>query len=259
MKSSIYQIFSLWVNKISYKEALKIHIERATENTSSFTCFANTHMVVEAYLKSTFAEKLEKSDMILPDGWPVSKAMKIFYGIKQERIAGMDFLFDFLKLSDEKGLRVLIFGSTEEVVSLAKNRIKSDYPKVNWAGHICPPFNEKWDNSDYINQINSSKTNFVLVSLGCPKQEIWMSEHYSEINSTLLGIGAALTVFAGIMPRCPKWLRDNGMEWAFRLLQEPRRLFKRYFISNFIFVFLFLREFILIKLRIKSPSQSKEI
>lgn len=86
-----------------------------------------------------------------------------------------------------------------------------------------------------------------------------MSDHYAEINSTLLGIGAALPVFAGVVRRCPKWLRDNGMEWAFRLFQEPGRLFKRYFISNFVFVFLFLREFILIKTGIKRPSPSKEI
>lgn len=214
-------------------------------------------MVVEAYRKPEYAEDLKNASVIFSDGWPVAKTMSIFYRYKQERIAGMDFILDFLKAGNEKGLTLFLFGSTEDIITPARQRIQNEFPGINVSGHICPPFDENWDNAAYIEKINDSNPHVVLVALGCPKQEMWMSRHYKEINSMLLGIGAALPVFAGVMTRCPQWLRDNGMEWAFRLLQEPRRLFKRYFISNFIFIYLFMKELFLIKLGIKTIPNNK--
>jgi N-acetylglucosaminyldiphosphoundecaprenol N-acetyl-beta-D-mannosaminyltransferase len=254
-----YKIFSLSVNRISYKDALGYLIEKAVNRTAHFfVCFANTHMVVEAYQQKEFAKDLEKASVIFPDGWPVAKAMNVFYGFKQERIAGMDFLTDFLKAGNERALRIFLFGSTENVIALVRDRIQKNFSNLTVAGHICPSFEDDWDHDAYIEKINEANPNFVLVALGCPKQEKWMAKHFKDVNSLLLGIGAALLVFAGVMPRCPKWLRDNGLEWAYRLVQEPRRLFMRYFTSNFIFVFLFVREFLLIKLGIKRKQNVKE-
>lgn len=247
-----YHIVSLCVNRIAYKEAIDDLIAKATDHTPGFfVCFANTHMVIEAYRSPDFAETLRSATRILPDGWPVAKSMQFFYGFRQERIAGMDLLPDLLKLSNERKLRLFIFGSTEDVVLKAKERVTNDFPQIEFAGHICPSFNDDWDNQSFIRQINESNPHIVLVALGCPKQEKWMAAHSKEINAALLGIGAALPVFAGVMSRCPKWLRDNGFEWLYRLFQEPRRLFHRYFISNFYFVALFTKELLLLKLGIK--------
>ena len=134
------------------------------------------------------------------------------------------------------------------MLQMAIRKIGINYPNINLVGSISPPFKSDWNDDEYIKQINDADSNIVLVALGCPKQEMWMSKNHLHVRAAMLGLGAALPVFAGLMPRCPKWLRDNGFEWAYRLFQEPRRLFMRYFRSNFLFVYLFLVKFIKAKM-----------
>ena len=113
-------------------------------------------------------------------------------------------------------------------------------------GAIAPPFRPLAEEelSTHIGQINRSGAHLVLVSLGCPKQEKWMSAHSGKINAVLLGVGGAFAVTAGLQKRSPVWMQKLGLEWLHRLLQEPSRLFKRYFITNTKFIFLLLKEII---------------
>ena len=189
-----------------------------------------------------FAKDVNNSTFVFADGAPIAKSFYFLYGEKQERIAGMDFLYSFIEKCNHDKLKIAFLGSTEEVLNKTSQRIKNEFPNIKITNLISPPFGKKWENDRYIRELNFTETNAVFVALGCPKQEKWMSANHQRINSVLLGIGGALPVFAGEVKRCPRWMRDNSLEWLYRLIKEPRRMFKRYLYTNSKFLFIIARE-----------------
>jgi N-acetylglucosaminyldiphosphoundecaprenol N-acetyl-beta-D-mannosaminyltransferase len=139
---------------------------------------------------------------------------------------------------------VFLYGSTPKVLEKIKDRIRSRYPGAIIAGAISPPFRElnETEIKEHIQQINESEAHYVLVALGCPKQEKWMATNYNSINAVLLGLGGAFPVAAGLQKRSPAWMQKLSLEWMYRLIQEPRRLFKRYFYTNTLFLWLLAKE-----------------
>jgi len=122
-------------------------------------------------------------------------------------------------------------------------KIETTYPGVQVAGAISPPFRplSQEELNDHIDQINRSGANFVLVALGCPKQETWMALHSEKLHAVLLGLGGAFPVTAGLQKRAPVWMQRAALEWLHRLLQEPGRLFKRYLYTNLYFIVLLVK------------------
>lgn len=240
------KLISLDLSIISYENALKEILELAHMHTPSYACFANVHMVVEAHDNPIFAEKVNKANFVFTDGKPLCVALKLKQNIIQERIAGMDFMPDilekanneFLRKNSNEKLNVFLYGSTEAVLEKISEKIKEKYSQINVCGSISPPFREILEDEKkaYINQINSSNTHLVFVALGCPKQEIWMSENSKQINAVLLGVGGAFPVFAQMQKRAPQIMQKLALEWVFRLFQEPKRLFRRYFYTNLKFL-----------------------
>lgn len=238
-----FHIFSLEIAHLTFEQSLQLVLERVHAKKSSFICFANVHMVVEAYRDPSFREQLKKADFILADGKPVADACSRIYGIRQERISGMDFLPGILETANENNLSVFVYGSTKEVIEKAEQRIKNEFSGVKLAGSLSPPLitQTELEATNDLEQIRLSGAQLILVSLGCPKQEMWMARHSEKINGVMLGIGGALPVFAGIRKRAPRWMQDRSLEWFFRLLQQPGRLFKRYAFTNSYFIYLVIR------------------
>ena len=237
---------SLDLSVLSYQQALNKVIELGKSRTPSYACFSNVHMTIEAHQSQEFQHMVNQSTFAFADGMPLVFALRLIYGIRQDRIAGMDFTASILKGCEEKGLSVFLYGSTPETLEAFQAQIKKNYSQLRLAGMISPPFralNEDETNS-MIAEINNAGTHIVLVGLGCPKQEIWMAKNSTSINSCLLGVGGAFGIYAGTAKRAPEWMRNVGLEWAFRWLQEPRRLFKRYLVTNSQFIYLFLKQFI---------------
>jgi len=230
------RILNIHISHITYDLAVSAVLEKAIHNKNSFYCFANAHMAVESLTNEELARGLEHADKVLADGYPIAKSMKLVHNVNQERIAGMDFLPSILKKCNEYSLRIFLLGSTEEILEATKSKISREFPHLIIAGSISPPFNKKLPDESYIEIINQSKTNIVFVALGCPKQEIWMANNYKLISAPLLGIGGAIPVFAGVLKRAPLFVQRIGFEWLFRLMQEPRRLWKRYFYTNTVFI-----------------------
>jgi N-acetylglucosaminyldiphosphoundecaprenol N-acetyl-beta-D-mannosaminyltransferase len=201
-------------------------------------------MTVEGHQDKSFSEKVNNADLVLADGKPIASACKILYHKKQERISGMDFTPAILKKINEAKLSVFIYGSTDEVIEAMKKKFASHYPGIRFVGAESPPFRKLNDEEirKDVDTINRSGAHLVLVSLGCPKQEKWMAEHYQKINAVLLGIGGALPVAAGIQKRAPMWMQNAALEWFYRLIQQPKRLFGRYLYTNSYFLFLLSRE-----------------
>ncbi len=240
------RIISLNVDTISLEESLSKVLDWGMTYTPSYVCFANVHMLVEAHRHIGFRRQVNSASLVLPDGKPIAKSCYWIHGKAQERKAGMDYMPHLLKTANKSGASVFLYGSTDEILQKMVDRIHQDYPMINICGQIAPPFHtlSTQEQDSHIRQINFSGANIVLVSLGCPKQEKWMAEHSKRINAVLLGLGGAFPVFAGIRSRAPKWMQRNSLEWLYRLMQEPGRMFKRYLYTNTYFLFLLARKMI---------------
>lgn len=236
---------------IGKRDTILNHIQNlASSNSPSYVCFINVHMSIEAVHSKQLANKINHSTLSLADGVPLVHCIKWFYNLRQERLAGMDILPECITLAAKSNLSIFFYGSSEAILSQIVDKTIHDYPEIKIAGKISPPFrnlSEEELQKD-IDIINNSKANIVFVALGCPKQEKWMAENSHKINAVLLGIGGALEVYAGVKNRAPKWMQDLSLEWLFRFIQEPKRLFKRYLITNTTFIILIIKEYFKIKI-----------
>jgi N-acetylglucosaminyldiphosphoundecaprenol N-acetyl-beta-D-mannosaminyltransferase len=211
---------------------------------SEYVCVANVHMLVETYKNREFAETVNSAVITTADGVPLIWGLKWLYGIKQERVAGMDLLPDLLHSASQQAIPVFFYGGTEETLALILEYVKSHYSGILFAGSYSPPFRPltSGEEVEVINRIHASGAKLVFVSLGCPKQERWMASMKGRIKATMIGIGAAFPVLAGVQTMAPQWMRKNGLEWLYRLFQEPKRLFKRYLTTNSIFLYILIKE-----------------
>lgn len=236
------EIISIQVSNGKLETFTKELIEIINSKKKGYACFSNVHMLVEAYEDKEFAKAVNGSTYTFADGVPIAKSFKYIHGTNQERIAGMDFLPYFLKISNDYKFNVGFIGGANETLRRTKNKIKSDFPRINITQMISPPFDEEWDNENYINSFNQANTEVIFVALGCPKQEKWMYENHNSLNGFMFGIGGALLTYSGLIKRAPMWMQKSGLEWFYRLLQEPKRMFRRYFHTNIKFLYLLLKE-----------------
>lgn len=222
----------------------------ARMQSSANVCVANVHMFIEAYKDIQFNKIINDADIVTPDGMPLTWSLRLLYKIKQERVAGMDLLPDLLEELMNNNMPVYFYGGSPRLINKTEAYLKQAYPRLQIAGLYSPPFRElsEYEEEDIVHEINISGARAVFVVLGCPKQEKWMARMKGKINAVMIGVGGALPVLIGEQKRAPKWAQNLGMEWFFRLLQEPGRLFKRYAVSNSLFLYLLFWEYIKINM-----------
>jgi N-acetylglucosaminyldiphosphoundecaprenol N-acetyl-beta-D-mannosaminyltransferase len=240
------QILNFPISIGKYQDYIEYIIDRANAGDSEYIYVANVHMVVEAFWNKSFSEKVRQASLITPDGKPLTWALRLLHGIKQDRVAGMDVLPALLKKSEKTKLPVYIYGGTDALLGHTREYLGLHYPDLIINGLYSPPFREltREEEDRCINAINNSGARLVFVVLGCPKQEKWMASVASRINAVMIGIGGALPVLVGLQKRAPRWMQNAGLEWLFRLCLEPRRLFKRYAVTNSVFLYLLSRELV---------------
>ncbi|MEJ2200035.1 MAG: WecB/TagA/CpsF family glycosyltransferase [Desulfuromonadaceae bacterium] len=226
-----------------YREFVDRIMALGKERVSSYVCVANVHMTIEAWRHADFASVVNGADLVTPDGMPLVKSLKLLHGIRQDRVAGMDLFPDLIAAAEKQGLSVFFYGSTEEVLERLLERVRCEHPALAIAGSYSPPFRPLSEEEDQtiVAGINASGAHLVMVALGCPKQEQWMAAHRGQIHAVMLGVGGAFPVYAGMQSRAPEWMQQYSLEWLYRLGQEPRRLFKRYLVTNSLFVALLVR------------------
>jgi N-acetylglucosaminyldiphosphoundecaprenol N-acetyl-beta-D-mannosaminyltransferase len=215
-------------------------IDLSKNKGSSYVCVCNVHMLIEASDSNNFSKVVNEADIVAPDGKPVAKAVEWLYGFEQPRVAGMDLIESLFIEIDRKGLKVFLYGSTNDVLDKMATKACKQFPGLNVVGTLSPPFRELNIDEDQldVDTINNCNPDFVFVALGCPKQERWMAEHKDKINSCMIGLGGAFPVYAGMVERSPTWMQKYGLEWLFRLIKDPKRLYKRYFYTNTKFIVL---------------------
>lgn len=236
-------LLNIPITCLPFEEQIMLMLRWAKTRTSKVICLANVHMLIEAYRNPTFADVLHSADLVTPDGKPLVVMLRKL-GIKhQNQVAGMDVFLNLCDLAEQTGIKVYFLGSTDKILRQIQRKLSREYPVLQVAGmkaiaKINTEDIAKDKDQDLIAEINQSGAGIVFVCLGCPKQEIWMSHYHGSIQGVMIGVGAVFSMYAGINPRAPHWVTQVGLEWLYRLLQEPRRLWGRY--SSTIPPFLYL-------------------
>ncbi len=207
---------------------------------SSYVCCVNAHMCVEAHNDPAFAAVVNNADFATADGMPMLNKLNSTHGLKQERVAGNDIMPALMIEAERQGLGVFFYGGKQDVLDVIIAKAAREQPKLRISGAESPPFRPLTASEidQAAERINASGAHIVFVSLGCPKQEKWMASMKGKINAIMLGMGGAFLLYAGVDSRAPKWMRDLSLEWAYRFALEPRRLWKRYLVTNTTFLWL---------------------
>ncbi len=219
-------------------------IQTLTENIQAwkgqYICVSNVHTTVMAHENPEYMKIQNEAVMALPDGSPLSSYSRERGKTTAKRVTGPDLMREILIRSKENGFTHFFYGSTEDTLKRLREKIEKEYPGAKIVGMISPPFRELTQEEDlaYVEQINASNPDFVWVGLGAPKQEIWMAAHKGRINSIMIGVGAAFDFESGNIKRAPKWIQNMKLEWLYRMFQDPKRLFKRYFVTNIKYLWL---------------------
>jgi N-acetylglucosaminyldiphosphoundecaprenol N-acetyl-beta-D-mannosaminyltransferase len=226
------------INALVWRQALDLLARWAVQRQSRHVCISNVHMVVTAREDRELAEAMRQADMVTPDGAPIAWMLRRLGFPDQTRISGTELMRAYLAEAAGRGEGIFLLGSTDKTLVRLKERLLADFPGLRIAGAISPPFRPLSEDEDaaIVTQINASGAGTVWVSLGCPKQEKWMLAHRGRVNAVMLGVGAAFDFIAGTKPRAPAWMQSAGLEWFHRVFSEPGRLWKRYLITNLLFV-----------------------
>lgn len=205
---------------------------------SRYVCITNVHSVVTAGQDAAFGRVVEGADMATPDGAPVAWMLRKLGAVGQLRINGPDLMWRYCEQAAKRNESIFLYGSTNETLAILQARLLAEFSGLQIAGAISPPFRALTAAEDAadVARINASGAGTVWVSLGCPKQEKWMAAHRGSVNAVMIGVGAAFDYHAGTIQRAPLWMQRNGLEWLHRLASEPGRLWKRYLVTNTLFV-----------------------
>ena len=206
----------------------------------------NANSLVRSYKNKELQNKLNSFSIRTPDGFPVAKASQILYKNQQKRVDGFNVFHKTIEKGIENNLSHYFFGSNEKVVKKLKSKLLKQYPEIKISGYFCPPFEDykQLTKGGYIKDMVEKNPDVVWVSLGFPKQEEFINtlNKIGILNSNLVGIGGVFDWVAGTKTKAPEVLANIGLEWIFRLVQEPRRLFKRYFVDNFLFIIYIIKQ-----------------
>ena len=194
---------------------------------------------------------VNSADLATPDGMPVVWIGRMWGYKNIRRVYGPELMQEVCGISVKNGYKNYFYGSSPEVLNKLREQLNEKYPGLITSGSFSPPFQQltKDEDDKIVKEINNSNPDIVWVGLGSPKQDLWMYEHRDRLNApVLIGVGAAFDFLAGTKPQAPRWIRDNGFEWLFRLITEPKRLWRRYLVNYPLFVYYLIIE--LVKQRI---------
>ena len=232
------RVLGIQIDAFSWHEAVDRLLGWARARQSRYVAICNVHVVVTASRYEGYRQVIDGADMATPDGAPVAWMLRKQGFAGQPRISGPDLMWALCERCAAEQLPVYFYGSTEATLAALDVRLRAAFPDLLIGGLESPPFRALTADEDAatVARINASGAGFVFVGLGCPKQEIWMAEHRGRVNAVMIGVGAAFDFHAGVITRAPAWMRDNGLEWLHRLASDPRRLWRRYLVTNTLFI-----------------------
>ena len=231
-------ILGVEIADINMPWLLRFTDEHLSALSGDYMCVANVHTTVKAFQEPDYLAIQNGGIMAIPDGGPLSSVGRKRGAAQIARTTGPDFMGEIFRISVEKGYRHYFYGSTPETIEKLVGNIRKDYPGIQIAGYYSPPFRELTDEEDgvIIQTINEAAPDFIWIGLGAPKQEKWMASHQGRVNGLMVGVGAGFDYFAGNISRAPAFMQNHSLEWVYRLIQDPKRLFMRYLVTNSKFI-----------------------
>lgn len=225
-------ILGVGIDAISFEDAI-IRIEQLIERGGShYVCVNSVQDIMIAQKNEAFKKIINQADLATPDGWPVVWGVRANGYYQKGRVTGPDLMLAMCKHSINAGHSHFFYGGAEEVPELLEKRLKEAFSGLKVAGRYSPPFRPLTaeEDKEVVDMLNSSGADILWVGLGTPKQHFWIKEHLGRIKiPVMFGVGAGFDFHSGRIKRAPEWMQKNGLEWFYRLCQEPRRLWWRYF------------------------------
>jgi N-acetylglucosaminyldiphosphoundecaprenol N-acetyl-beta-D-mannosaminyltransferase len=222
------------VDAVSCRDAVTQVLDWALRRESRSVCFATVHMVMEAFDSPGYRAMINAADLVAPDGMPLVWALRTLGVGAAARVYGPDLTATLLAEAERRNIPVGFYGGSPAVLARLVERVRRCFPAIDIVFEHSPPFRELSldERALEVAALRESGVGLLFVGLGCPKQERWMAEHSRHLPAVLLGVGAAFDFLSGVKPQAPRWMMAAGLEWLFRLLTEPRRLWLRYLKQN---------------------------
>ena len=234
-----FNVLGVGISAINMQDSLATIQGWVNRGESHYITVTGVHGVMESQGDEEIRRIHNRAGMVTPDGMPMVWLGRRAGHSHMTRVCGPDMMLEVFKESVTQGYRHFLYGGNEGVPELLKNRLEEKFPGVDIVGAYSPPFRPLTEDEDQniVTMINESRADIVWVGLSTPKQERWMAAHVGRLDaSVLVGVGAAFDFNADLKSRAPLWMQQSGLEWLYRLLDEPKRLWKRYLINNPLFV-----------------------
>ncbi|MGC1307620.1 MAG: WecB/TagA/CpsF family glycosyltransferase [Phormidesmis sp.] len=211
---------------------------------SAYIVAANVHVIMTAYWHPHYRDILNKAALVTPDGMPLVWGMRWLGARHQPRVYGPDLMLAWCDRATHLNLPIYLYGSTPATLQRLSNNLQRIFPTLRIAGTHSPPFRDLTLQEEAADRerIQRSGAAVVFVGLGCPKQEEWMHRQLGKLDVVMIGVGAAFKFHSGEVSQAPRWMMQIGLEWLFRLVKEPRRLWSRYLVTNSAFIILFAQQ-----------------
>ncbi len=233
-----HKVFGVGVSVTTYDEACDAVLNAARTRTPAVVSAFAVHALVEAASQPELAEKVNRFAIVTPDGQPVRWALNWLHGARlSDRVYGPRLTWELCRRAAANGVSIYLYGSSPRTLAALEANLLSQFPGLKIAGSESPPFRPLTADEDaaMVQRVNASGAALVFIGLGCPKQDHFAADHADRIQAVQVCVGAAFDFHAGVKASAPEWMQRRGLEWIFRLYQEPHRLWKRYLVTNSIF------------------------
>jgi len=243
-------VLGILVNALNYEAAVSQILAAASAGKPMSVSALAVHGVMTGVLDSTHRYRLNHLDLVLPDGQPVRWALNLLYHTQlPDRVYGPNTMLQICERAAEEGLSIYLYGSKASVLEALSHNLCQRFPKLIIAGTQPSKFRQvsPQEKQEIVQQIRNSGAAITFVGLGCPRQEVWAYEYRDDLSMPLIAVGAAFDFHAGTLAKSPEFLSKIGLEWLFRLIKEPKRLWKRYLFLNPLYIWLFLLQALKIK------------
>lgn len=234
-------VLGMRVDRTDYRHAAALVRDWALESASRYVCVATVNNVMEAHDCADFQRVMNQADLVTPDGMPLVWGLRLLGLSDAERVYGPDLTPALLEMASTNAVPVGFFGASPSTLAALRRILNQRYPQLQTAYFYSPPFRTLTieEDREVVNEINRSGAKILFIGLNTPKQDYWMAAHRDRVQAVMIGVGAAFDFLAGTKRQAPRWMMRIGLEWFFRLVSEPRRLWKRYLKHNPRFVVLF--------------------
>lgn len=243
-----FDVFGVQISATTYDEALAAVMKAAKARRSATVTHISSHGLTTAARDPKFREVINSFDIAAPDGQPVRWSLKWFHKqLLPDRCYGPELMIRLCRAAAVEGVSIYLYGSSPQVLELLSENLKHECLGLKIAGVESPPFRELTADEEKaaIDRINESGAGLIFIGLGCPRQDVFAAKHKHAIKGVQLAVGAAFDFHAGNKKMAPRWMQRHGLEWFFRLTQEPTRLWKRYLAIHTTFALLLTRRLIL--------------